>query len=107
MDATLRALADPQRRRILRMVRDREVPAGDIARAFTISRPAVSQHLAVLRAAGLVRERRDGTKRLYRARPEGAAEVRAWLEAFWDDRLDQLRANAELESRARLTEDPR
>ncbi len=107
MDAALRALADPQRRRILRLIRAREVPAGEIARAFTISRPAVSQHLAVLRGAGLVHERRDGTKRLYRARPEGAAELRAWLETFWDDRLDRLREAAEAEARTRSTREER
>ena len=95
MDVALRALAEPRRRAILALVRDRELPAGDIARQFDVTRPAISQHLAVLRDAGLVSERRDGTRRLYRARPSGAAELRTWLEAFWDDGLDRLKAAAE------------
>ena len=83
------------------MVRDRELPAGEIAAKFDVSRPAISQHLAVLRQAGLVSERRDGTRRLYRARPTGAAELRAWLEGFWDDWLARLRLAAEEEADGR------
>jgi len=101
MDAALQALAEPRRRQILALIRDRELPAGAIAERFAVTRPAISQHLGVLRAAGLVTERRDGTRRLYRARPEGAAEVRAWLEEFWDDRLARLRAAAEAEEEER------
>ena len=97
LDSALQALADPRRREILALVRDRELPAGEIAARFDVSRPAISQHLAVLRAAGLVSERRDGTRRLYRARPTGAAELRAWLEDFWDDGLARLRRAAEQE----------
>ena len=97
MDSALRALADPRRREILALVRDRELPAGEIAGRFDVTRPAISQHLAVLREAGLVTERRDGTRRLYRARPTGAAELRAWLEDFWDDGLARLRRAAEQE----------
>lgn len=97
MDAALRALADPRRRSILALVRERELPAGEIARRFDVTRPAISQHLAVLREAGLVSERRQGTRRLYRARPAGAAEVRGWLEEFWDDGLARLQAEAEAE----------
>jgi DNA-binding transcriptional ArsR family regulator len=67
MDATLQAIADPRRGAILALVRDRELPAGEIANRFDVTRPAISQHLAVLREAGLVSERRDGTRRLYRA----------------------------------------
>lgn len=95
MDVALRALAEPRRREILSLVRDRELPAGEIARRFDVTRPAISQHLAVLKEAGLVTERRDGTRRLYRARPDGAAELRTWLDAFWDDGLDRLKAAAE------------
>jgi DNA-binding transcriptional ArsR family regulator len=91
MDATIQALAEPRRRAILDLVRDRELAAGEIALRFEVTRPAVSQHLAVLRQAGLVTERRQGTRRLYRARPEGLAELRAYLDAFWDDRLRQLK----------------
>jgi DNA-binding transcriptional ArsR family regulator len=95
MDTALRALAEPRRRAILALVRDRELPAGEIARRYDVTRPAISQHLTVLREAGLITERRSGTRRLYRARPAGAAELRAWLEDFWDDGLDRLKAAAE------------
>ena len=97
LDSALQALADPRRREILALVRDRELPAGEIAARFDVSRPAISQHLGVLRAAGLVSERRDGTRRLYRARPTGATELRAWLDDFWDDGLARLRRAAEQE----------
>ncbi len=100
MDAALRALADPRRRAILALVHDRELPAGEIAGWFDVTRPAISQHLGVLRDAGLVTERRDGTRRLYRARPAGAAKLRGWLEAFWDDGLARLQAAAELEEQS-------
>ncbi len=73
MEAALRAIAEPRRREILRLVWSAELPAGEIARRFDVTRPAISQHLSVLKEAGLVTERRDGTRRLYRARPEGAA----------------------------------
>lgn len=97
MDIALRAIADPRRREILALVRERELAAGEIAARFDVTRPAISQHLAVLREAGLVTERRDGTRRLYRARPSGTAELRAWLEDFWDDGLARLREAAEQE----------
>src|SRR5947208_15302960 len=99
MDAALRAIADPTRREILRLVMDAEVSAGRIASHFEVSRPAISQHLKVLKGAGLVSERRQGTMRLYRARPEGLAEVRAFLEGFWEERLDALKQAAEREER--------
>jgi DNA-binding transcriptional ArsR family regulator len=101
IDVALRALAEPRRRDILALVHDRELPAGEIARRFDVTRPAISQHLAVLREAGLVTERRVGTRRLYRARPAGAADLRAWLEAFWDDGLTRLKTQAEQRERAR------
>jgi DNA-binding transcriptional ArsR family regulator len=97
MDAALQALADPRRRQILALVRERELAAGEIARQFDVTRPAISQHLTVLRNAGLVSERRAGTRRLYRARPSGIADVRAWLEEFWDDGLARLQRAAEQE----------
>ena len=100
MDAALQALAEPRRRQILTLIRDRELPAGVIAARFSVTRPAISQHLAVLRSAGLVTERRDGARRLYRARPEGAAEVRRWLEDFWDEGLARLRTAAEAQARS-------
>jgi DNA-binding transcriptional ArsR family regulator len=95
MEAALRALSDAGRRRILTLVRDEERSAGEIAAEFTVSWPAVSQHLRVLKDAGLVSERRDGTRRLYRARPEGLADVRAFLEGFWDDKLERLKWEVE------------
>jgi DNA-binding transcriptional ArsR family regulator len=99
VETALRALAEPRRRRILMLVRGRELSAGEIASHFDVSRPAVSQHLTVLREAGLVDERRNGTRRLYRARPEGLAELRAFLEGFWDERLEALKREAETEER--------
>jgi len=95
MEQALRALSDAGRRRILDLVRDEERSAGEIAAEFTVSWPAVSQHLRVLKDAGLVTERRDGTRRLYRARPEGLADVRAFLDGFWDDKLERLKREAE------------
>src|SRR5262245_18412992 len=97
MDVALRAIADPRRREILALVRERELVAGEIAARFDVTRPAISQHLAVLREAGLVTARRSGPRRLYRARPSGAADLRAWLERFWDDGLARLRRAAEQE----------
>lgn len=74
---------------------DRERSAGEIAEAFDVTRPAVSQHLAALRAAGLVSERRQGTRRLYRARPQGMAGALLFVQGFWDERLAELRRLAE------------
>ena len=97
MDDVLRALAEPRRREILRLVRHREMAAGDIAARVDVTRPAISQHLTVLKEAGLVLERRDGTRRLYRARPERVAEVVRYLESFWDAGLARLKQAAEAE----------
>ena len=101
MEAALKAIAAPRRREILTLVRDDELSAGAIAAHFDVSRPAVSQHLTVLKEAGLVSERRNGTRRLYRARPEGLAELKEFLEAFWDVRLEALRREAEREEKAK------
>ncbi|MBI2775950.1 MAG: winged helix-turn-helix transcriptional regulator [Chloroflexi bacterium] len=95
MEATLRAIVEPRRRQILAMVRTNELSAGEIAARFDVTWPAISQHLSVLRGAGLVSERRSGTRRLYRARPEGLEELRAFLESFWDERLAALKREAE------------
>jgi len=73
VEAALRAIAEPRRRRILRLVRDAEMSAGEIASHFDVTRSAVSQHLRVLKDAGLLAERRNGTRRIYRIRPEGLA----------------------------------
>lgn len=101
MDAALRAIAEPRRRDILRLVRDDEMAAGTIATHFEVSRPAISQHLRVLKEAGLVDERRDGTRRLYRARPGAVEDLRRFLEDFWTDRLERLRDLAEATERAK------
>ncbi len=95
MDEALRAIAEPRRRAILRLVARDELAAGEIAAAFDVSRPAISQHLTVLKQAGLLTERRDGTRRLYRARPEGLAAVRAMLDELWASSLDVARRLAE------------
>jgi DNA-binding transcriptional ArsR family regulator len=97
VEAALKAIAAPRRRQILTLVRDGELSAGEIAGHFDVTRPAVSQHLNVLKEAGLVTERRNGTRRLYRARPEGLAQLKAFLEEFWDERLGALKAEAERE----------
>ena len=99
MEATLKAIAALHRRRILQLVRDEELSAGEIAAHFDVTRPAVSQHLTVLKEAGLVNERRNGTRRLYRARPEGLLELRAFLEELWGERLEALKREAEREER--------
>jgi DNA-binding transcriptional ArsR family regulator len=101
VESALKAIAEPRRRTILRLVRRDELSAGEIAAHFDISRPAVSQHLSVLKEAGLVGQRRDGVRRLYRARSEGLSELRAFLEEFWDDRLEALKREAEHEERSK------
>ena len=101
MQASLDALAEPRRREILALIRDRELPAGEIAANFDVTRSAISQHVGVLKHAGLVTERREGTKRLYRARPEGLADLRAFLDEFWSERLDVLVREAQREERRR------
>jgi DNA-binding transcriptional ArsR family regulator len=97
VDAALRALAEPRRRAILRLVADDELAAGEIAAQFDVSRTAVSQHLTVLKDAGLLVERRDGTRRLYRARPEGLDGLRQELEGMWASSLDVARRLVEAE----------
>jgi DNA-binding transcriptional ArsR family regulator len=94
-DFALRAIAEPRRRAILRLVARDELAAGEIAAAFDITRTAVSQHLTVLKNAGLLSERRDGTRRLYRARPQGLAELREFLDDMWSGALDEARRIAE------------
>jgi DNA-binding transcriptional ArsR family regulator len=95
VDAQLRAIAEPRRREILRLVWSSERTAGEIARNFDVTRPAISQHLRVLREAGLVSERREGTRRLYRAVPQRVADLRAYLEGYWDEALASLKQAAE------------
>ena len=87
------ALGDPTRRRIVELLADREYPAGELARKFDMTPPAVSQHLRTLRAAGLVRVRRDAQRRIYALDPQGLAEIDAWIgryRRFWSDALGRL-----------------
>jgi DNA-binding transcriptional ArsR family regulator len=96
-DEALKALAEPRRRAILRLVASGELAAGEIAAAFEVTRTAVSQHLTVLRNAGLLTERREGTRRLYRARPEGLAGLRRFLDDMWASSLEEARRLVEAE----------
>jgi len=91
MDEALRALAEPRRRAILRLVAHRELAAGEIAGHFDVTRTAVSQHLTVLKNAGLLTERKVATRRLYRARPEGLAGLRQFLDQMWASSLEVAR----------------
>ena len=96
MDAALRALAEPRRREILRLVWSQELPATQIAEHFgDVTRPAISQHLAVLRHANLVTERRDGTRRLYHADRGQFSQLHQFLDSFWTNNLERLRDLAE------------
>ena len=95
MDGALRAIAEPRRRDILRLVWREERSVGEIAGHFDVTRPAISQHLRVLEEAGLVTFRREGRRSIYRARHAAMLELRAYLSAFWDDELSVLKAAAE------------
>jgi DNA-binding transcriptional ArsR family regulator len=100
VDAALKALAEPRRREILRLVWSQELPATDIAQHFRdVTRPAISQHLGVLKDAGLVRERRDGTRRLYRADRDEMSRLRRFLDDYWTSGLERLRDVAEAAQR--------
>jgi DNA-binding transcriptional ArsR family regulator len=96
---TLVALSSPVRREILRMVWTDEKPAGEIARAFDISWPATSQNLKVLRDTGLIKERRSGTSRLYRADRTALRPLESYLRKTWSRKIDRLRLLAEAEER--------
>jgi DNA-binding transcriptional ArsR family regulator len=100
VDAALKALAEPRRRAILRLVWIDELPAAAIAEHFgDVTRSAISQHLGVLKAADLVSERRDGTRRLYRARQDEMRKLRDFLDDYWTTGLDRLRDVAEAAQR--------
>jgi DNA-binding transcriptional ArsR family regulator len=86
-DAQLAALADPTRRQVFQRLRAGALSVGELARGLPVSRPAVSQHLKVLKSAGLVVGRAEGTRRVYHIDPHGLAQVRAWLDQFWDTAL--------------------
>ena len=93
----LQAIAEPRRQAILELVANEELAAGEIAAHFDVTRTAVSQHLTVLKEAGLISERRSGTRRLYRARPEGLDGLRQLLEGMWTSSLDVARRLVEAE----------
>lgn len=95
MELALKAIAEPRRQEILRLVWNQERAAGDIARHFEVSRPAISKHLRVLREAGLVHERRKGTQRLYSVRTESLLDLRRFLDSFWDEGLLAIKQAAE------------
>jgi DNA-binding transcriptional ArsR family regulator len=96
MDTAFKALAEPRRREILRHVWTTERPAAEIAAHFSdVTRPAISQHLAVLREAELIIERRDGARRWYRANQAQMASIRQYLDEYWSESLDRLRSLAE------------
>ena len=102
MDAVARALAEPRRRAILDVLNRDELMAGEIAANFDVSRPAISQHLRVLKEADLVTVRHEGTRRYYRARPEALSELRQWLDGFWSEGLERLKREVEQENWRKL-----
>ena len=94
------ALADPTRRAVFERLREGPRAVGELARELPVSRPAVSQHLRVLKEAGLVSERKNGTRRLYRIEPDAVAQLRAYFDEFWAQALDAFKAAAESDERS-------
>ena len=94
-------LADPTRRRVFERLRHGPRAVNVIAAGLPVSRPAVSQHLKVLKSAGLVEERNEGVRRIYSLRREGLLELREWLDSFWDDALEAFKLEAERSHKAR------
>ena len=101
VQAMLKALAEPQRVAILRLVHERELPAGEIAEHFASTRQAISQHLRLLTGAGLLEERRQGTRRLYRLHRAAFGELRGFIDVFWNESLGQLKRRVEQDREAR------
>jgi DNA-binding transcriptional ArsR family regulator len=99
LEAVLKALAEPRRVAILKLLAGGEMRAGEIADRFDTTRPAISEHLRVLTEARLLVQRREGTRRIYAVRSEGFAELRHFIDQFWDDRLARLKSAAEKEAR--------
>jgi DNA-binding transcriptional ArsR family regulator len=100
----LTALADPTRRRIFERLKSGPTPVGAIARRMPVSRPAVSQHLKVLKEAGLVADRPEGTRRVYYIDPNGLGALRAWVDQFWDRALTEFKAEVEAQTSKRRDE---
>jgi len=90
-ESALQCLSDPTRRRVFERLRFGPQSVGVVARGLPVSRPAVSQHLKALKAAGLVSDRAEGTRRVYYVDPDGLAELRRWLDGFWTDALESFR----------------
>jgi DNA-binding transcriptional ArsR family regulator len=97
--AAITALGDPTRQAIFERLAERPLPVGELAAGLPVSRPAVSQHLKVLKDAGLVVDRRAGTRRVYQVDPQALADLRAYFDAFWDQSLAAFRDAAEQEER--------
>ena len=106
-NAAFAALADPTRRRVLERLSGRPMAVGEIAAGMPVSRPAVSQHLKVLKEAGLVSDRQDGARRIYAIDPKGLGAMRAWLDQFWDAALLALKAEIERDADPDIGEDER
>jgi DNA-binding transcriptional ArsR family regulator len=104
--SALTALADPTRRAVFERLRRGPRSVGEIARGLPVSRPAVSQHLKALKAAGLVADEAQGTRRVYRIDPRGLGQIRAWLDRFWDTALVAFKAEAERGAAERSEEEP-
>jgi DNA-binding transcriptional ArsR family regulator len=99
-DTALAALADPTRRQVFERLKSGPRSVGAIASGMTVSRPAVSQHLKVLKDAGLVDERSEGARRIYSLKREGLEELRQWLDSFWSDALQAFKLEAEKSHKA-------
>src|SRR3954454_16860253 len=95
-ESALTARADPTRRRVFERLKSGPQPVGTLARGMPVSRPAVSQHLRVLKAAGLVADRPEGTRRVYYIDPHGLGALRGWLDQFWDQAFAAFHAEAEV-----------
>ena len=97
----LECLSDPTRRRVFERLRSGPQSVGVLARGLPVSRPAVSQHLKALKAAGLVNDRSEGTRRVYHIDPDGLGELRRWIDQFWDDALESFKHEVEQSQTAR------
>src|SRR6267378_652517 len=109
-ETALAALADPTRRQVFERLRSGPQAVGAIARGMPVSRPAVSQHLRVLKEAGLVTDRPEGTRRVYHIDPQGLGALRAWLDQFWDQALAAFQAEVEVgvtDLGAKVEKDPK
>jgi DNA-binding transcriptional ArsR family regulator len=100
-EEAMNALGNPTRRRIFERLSEGSQAVGELARGLPVSRPAVSQHLRVLKSAGLVSERPDGNRRVYRVEPDGVVALRAYFDEFWDKSLASFQSEAEAQERSR------